>query len=107
MSAPTECAGHRSSAARRYALAFAVCLSLPVAGLGAFVIAVDPYQVFGSPALTGISDVRPFYGPHVVLAKPYQVRRLQPDAVTLGSSRAEVGLDPRHPGWSAGLPRFA
>src|SRR5205814_1076088 len=34
------------------------------------------------------------------IAKPYQVRRINPDAIILGSSRAEVGLDPRHPGWA-------
>jgi hypothetical protein len=35
----------------------------------------------------------------VLLAKPYQVRRLRPAAVALGSSRVEVGIDPRHEGW--------
>src|SRR5262245_2145201 len=43
--------------------------------------------------------VRPFYERNVLAAKPYQVRRIRPAAVALGSSRAEVGLDPRHPGW--------
>ena len=32
-------------------------------------------------------------------AKPYQVWRRRPSAVSLGSSRVEVGIDPRHRGW--------
>ena len=63
-------------------------------------IAVDPYYVFGSPNWRGFNDVRPYYEPHVLVAKPYQVRRQQPSAVALGSSRVEVGIDPRHGGWT-------
>ena len=44
--------------------------------------------------------MRPYYEPHVLVAKPYQVRRQRPSAVALGSSRVEVGIDPRHPGWT-------
>ena len=44
--------------------------------------------------------MRPFYELHVLAAKPYQVQRMKPAAVTLGSSRVEVGLDPRHAGWA-------
>ena len=68
--------------------------------LAAFVIAVDPYYVFGSPKWRGFNAVRPYYEPHVLVAKPYQVRRQQPSAVALGSSRVEVGIDPRHGGWT-------
>jgi len=44
--------------------------------------------------------VRPYYETNIFSAKLNQVRRIQPAAVALGSSRAEVGLDPRHPGWA-------
>jgi hypothetical protein len=59
-----------------------------------------PYNVLGSPKLPGVNAVRPFYEAHVILAKPYQVQRIKPAAIALGSSRAEVGLDPGHPGWA-------
>ena len=59
-----------------------------------FVVAVDPYFVFGSPSWRGFNEVRPYYEPHVLIAKPYQVRRQRPSAVALGSSRVEVGIDP-------------
>jgi hypothetical protein len=65
----------------------------------AVVVAVDPYYLVGSPSWRGLNVIRPFYELHVIDVKPYQVRRIKPDAVSLGSSVAEVGLDPRHPGW--------
>ena len=89
-----------SSAFRRFALALVAFPALPSLALAAFVIAVDPYYVFGSPSLRGFNAVRPYYEPHVLIAKPYQVRRQRPSAVALGSSRVEVGIDPRHPGWT-------
>src|SRR5581483_1814639 len=73
-----------------------VILPLSVVGL---LIAVDPYYVFGSPSLHGFNAVRPYYEPYVVVAKPYQVWRMRPEAVVLGASSPEVGIDPRHPGW--------
>jgi len=85
---------------RRFALALAGFVSLPPLLLAAFVLLVDPYYVFGSPSLPGINVVRPFYELHVLAAKPYQVQRIKPAVVTLGSSRVEVGLDPRHAGWA-------
>ena len=84
---------------RRFALVLVAFLALPPLLLAAFVIAVDPYYVFGSPSWQGFNDVRPYYEPHVLTAKPYQMWRQRPAAVALGSSRVEVGIDPRHPGW--------
>ena len=84
---------------RRFALALGGFLALPPILLAAFVVAVDPYCVFGSPSWAGINAVRPNYESNIFTAKPSQVRRIRPAAVALGSSRVEVGLDPRHPGW--------
>ena len=84
---------------RRFAFALAAFAILPPLLLALFIVAVDPYYVFGSPSWKGFNAVRPYYEPHVLVAKPYQVRRQRPTAVALGSSRAEVGIDPRHPGW--------
>jgi hypothetical protein len=84
---------------RRFALSLAAFTALPLVALAAFIMAVDPYYVFGSPSWHGINVVRPHYENRVVISKPYQVARLHPSAVALGSSRVEVGIDPRHPGW--------
>ena len=85
---------------RRFVTGLAKFAVIPPLLLAALAVAVDPYDVFGSPRLPGINTVRPLYETHVPVAKPYQVRRIRPEAVILGSSRAEVGLDPRHPGWA-------
>lgn len=86
---------------RKFALALLASLALPPVLLASFVIAVDPYYVFGSPSWRGFNAVRPTYESHVLMAKPYQVWRKQPAAVALGSSRVEVGIDPRHHGWAS------
>lgn len=85
---------------RRFAVGLIAFAAIPPLALAALIILVDPYYVFGTPDIPGINVVRPFYENHVPAAKPYQVRRIKPDAVILGSSRAEVALDPRHPGWA-------
>jgi hypothetical protein len=102
-SAIVRAAGHESatvSSFRHFALVLLGCVALPPLLLGAFVIAVDPYYVFGSPSLPGINAVRPYYETNIFSAKLHQVTRIRPAAVALGSSRVEVGLDPRHPGWA-------
>lgn len=86
---------------RNYFLLLISCLALVPLLYGAFIVAIDPYYIFGSPSWRGFNAVRPFYEPHVVTAKPYQVSRIRPEAVSLGSSRVEVGIDPRHPGWAS------
>jgi hypothetical protein len=85
---------------RRYFVGLLFCTFLPPLLLVALVVGVDPYYLFGSPSLPGINMVRPHYEMHSLAVKPYQVRRLRPAAVALGSSRVEVGLDPQHPGWA-------
>jgi len=97
--AATDRGWHTASYSRRFALALAGFTALPPLLLAAFVVAVDPAYVFGSPDWPGVNRVRPYYEARVLVAKPYQVWRQRPAAVALGSSRVEVGIDPRHPGW--------
>src|SRR3954466_5926047 len=84
--------GSRTTARfKHFVFALAAFAALVPLLLAAFVIAVDPYNVFGSPSLRGFNNVRPYYEPRVLVAKPYQVQRQRPSAVALGSSRVEVG----------------
>jgi len=87
---------------RRFTFALAAFVAAPLILLAAFVIAVDPYYVFGSPQWSGINADKPHYEQRVLVAKQYQVLRLRPSAVALGSSRVEAGIDPRHNGWVGG-----
>jgi hypothetical protein len=103
VSATSTAADHESptgSRFRRFAVGLMIFVAVPPLLLASFVVLVDPYYAFGSPNFPGINVVRPLYEDHVLVVKPYQVRRTRPDAIILGSSRVEVGLDPRHPGWA-------
>jgi hypothetical protein len=61
---------------------------------------VDPYRFFNSTDRPGINEYRQkfFYGQHV--SKPYALRKLAPEAVILGVSRAGSSMATDHPGWN-------
>lgn len=88
------------SSFRRFTVGLIGFVAIPPLALSALVVLVDPYYLFGTPDISGINVVRPRYENHVPAVKPYQVRRIKPEAIILGSSRAEVALDPQHPGWN-------
>jgi hypothetical protein len=85
---------------RRFVLVLAAFGVAPILLFAAFITAVDPYYVFGSKSWPGFNQTRPEAGNHLLVAKPYQVARMRPRAVALGSSRVETGIDPQHPGWA-------
>lgn len=92
-----------SSSSFGFARGVARLLSIPVLLallLANFTAAVDPHWLFGAPSVPNVNESRPLYETNVVQAKPYQLLRLRPKAVALGSSRTEVGLSPEHPGWA-------
>ncbi len=64
---------------------------------------IDPYALFDSIRLNGVSDIKPAAGGHVRMAKPYQVRNYSPKGLIAGNSRPEMGIDPDHVCW----PGFA
>src|SRR5262245_22512607 len=91
------------SSSFEFARSIARLLSIPLLLallLAGFTAAVDPYWLFGAPSVPGFNQSRPLYETNVLQAKPYQLLRLRPKVVALGSSRAEVGLSPEHPGWA-------
>lgn len=60
---------------------------------------IDPYGAFGGPVISGINDLKPEYDLHLALAKTLAVGIVKPRTIILGSSRANEGLDPDHPGF--------
>lgn len=65
----------------------------------AFNVLVDPFGMFGTKRIPGFNELKPEIGPRDRMAKAYRIRVVQPHGIILGSSRAEIGLDPEHPGW--------
>lgn len=82
------------------------------AGLGLAVVAgfngfMDPYWIYHSPEARGVNAIKTEFAPRVRMAKAHVVQKLQPRAIILGTSRAEVGLSPDHPGWDPqAVPRY-
>lgn len=78
-------------------LAFTVLGTCVVTGL--VNRAVNPYSLFKNDWV--LTADKPETFTHLRMVKAAQTRHLRPRALILGSSRAETGLDPSHPGWAA------
>ena len=75
---------------------------LPSAIVSGIIVLIDPYWLYGAPSRPWLNASHIVYERHVGEAKPYQVVRIRPNTVFLGSSRAEAGLNPSHPALAPG-----
>ncbi|MEM7255545.1 MAG: hypothetical protein AAF493_29445 [Pseudomonadota bacterium] len=69
-----------------------------VAGANAI---IDPFGLFGAPRVAGFNEHKPAQRTTVRMFKAHVVDRMEPRTLILGSSRAELGLSPQHPGFKA------
>ena len=60
---------------------------------------VDPFGMYRLVDRKGFNAYKPAVDHRVRLVKAYDVRRLRPQAIILGTSRSHVGLRPSHDGW--------
>jgi hypothetical protein len=60
---------------------------------------LDPYGAF-DPVVNHQPMERALFAVNTRLAKAHIVADFRPQAIVLGTSRAEVGLSPEHPGWN-------
>jgi hypothetical protein len=60
---------------------------------------MNPYGIYHSPEIDGINKRKPLFAGQLRLAKAWTIYKRKPDAIILGSSRSECGLDPNHLGW--------
>lgn len=67
----------------------------------ALTVAVDPYRMYGTPAVPGWTVLKPRIFTHYFPAKLYQLERVRPNTLLLGNSRVEAGLNPQSAQWSA------
>lgn len=82
----------------RYWLLVSLLLAALVAGFNAL---VDPYLLIHAPRIRGFNDRKPSVETEERLMKAYEVTRAVPQALILGTSRVDLGLDTRHPVWPA------
>jgi hypothetical protein len=62
---------------------------------------IDPYSFYKTPFIDTIEVNNRFFSSHVRMSKAQAVRKLKPDSIVLGNSRAEYGINPKHPGWKS------
>ena len=84
---------------RRFCIIWLVGVVLLVALVGAFNALVDPYHVIGAPRIAGLNAAKPEATTHTQLAKDYLVGRLRPAGLLLGTSKVDVGIDPKSRFW--------
>lgn len=60
--------------------------------IGAFNLLADPFRVFGSPIRTGFNDRAPDTSGFDRMAKPYELLRVTPRTLLLGSSTVRAGF---------------
>jgi len=86
----------------RYIFALLGVTALLLLAAAGTVYVVDPYGVTNAPTIDGFNSLKPRSYTHVWAAKTARAEGVKADTVILGNSRADVGLDPRSPGWSEG-----
>lgn len=74
---------------------------LALAVVAALNALVDPYGMYHWFERQGFNVDKPAIYNRVRLLKAYEVRRLRPESVALGSSRVHLGIRPSHAGWAA------
>lgn len=92
---------------KTYALTVMLTALLVIASVVAFNVAVDPYGMYRISDIAGFNSHKPAIYHRVRLAKAYDVRRIKPRTIILGTSRTHLGIRPSHQAWPAdGLPVY-
>lgn len=85
--------------ANRFLTTWAVAVVTLALGVMAFNYTMDPYLLFGSPRIAGFNARKPAADTQQRLMKSYEVMRVRPYTLILGSSRVDSGIDPEDPDW--------
>jgi len=85
--------------ARTFTAVCVVTVLVLFAGVAAINAVVDPFGMFRIVTVDGVNAVKPAIFNRVRLMKAYDVRRLRPRSIILGSSRVHLGLSPSHRAW--------
>ena len=81
---------------------YLLTLILLLGGTIAFNLIIDPFGVYHIVEINGINNIKTGQGNYARMGKAGSVRVFKPEAVILGDSRAEYGINPEHPGWKTG-----
>jgi hypothetical protein len=91
----------------RYCFFTILALVLLLLGVMAFNAVVDPFGMYRFIEIRGFNSHKPAVYHRVRLFKAYDVRRIKPSAIILGTSRTHLGINPSHGGWAPdSLPAY-
>lgn len=88
----------------RYLLVLVSATFVLLVAVGVFNAVVDPYAMYRFYERDGFNVSKPAIHQRVRLLKAYDVRRLKPQSIVLGTSRVHLGISPRHRGWASLYP---
>lgn len=86
---------------RRIFLATLLCLLGALLVTATINLTIDPYGTFRLVDIPELNRIKPYPDHDLAVIKNHALRHVAPQALILGNSRAEVGLDPEHPAWRA------
>ena len=85
---------------RRHMTGLVGTIIAALVGVAVVNLLIDPYGTFRLVDIQGLNHIKPYPEHDLVTIKAHALRHVSPDALILGNSRAEVGLDPSHRLWS-------
>jgi len=85
---------------RRYLSEFVLGLAVFAVLFGAFNSLINPYLIYPSPRIAGLSSLKVASGTREPIMKAYDAPRHAASTLILGSSRSDIGLDPQAAQWS-------
>ena len=86
----------------RYVKWYSILTSLLLLLSIVFVYTIDPYDICRIVSIKGLNAQKPEFSTHLRMSKAWAIRYEKPEAINIGTSRAEYGIDPDHPGWGSG-----
>lgn len=90
----------RRTAFQRHVTGLAILVGGGLALVAAINALVNPFNLYAGVRITGFNDYKYELARHSRLGKAAELRRQHPDCLILGSSRAQIGLDPAQPAWA-------
>lgn len=92
---------------KKHMLVFVLTVAVILLASATVNVVVDPFGMYRLVELEGFNDSKPAIYHRVRLLKAYEVRRIKPQSIVLGTSRVHLGMRPSHEGWASQYdPRY-
>ena len=75
-------------------------IALPLVFVTCVNLIVNPYGIFATPTIDNFNHIKPKQKNLDRLYKAFEIRRIKPTTILLGSSRVETGLNAQHPAFN-------